>query len=483
MDGMMKKIITEKDLLRQILLLEQLANHKMITAKQLAKLIDTTERTVFSDLTYIRQQLPDGWQIDAASSGFALTHDGPLLMSQLWETFFPQSIGVSLMKALLFSSELRTQDILNQTGTSYETLRRHVTKLNKSLTDFSLRIRITNRMIRFEGSEINIRVFFHRLLLPYTHNNYFFEEYTIHESHYYHFLDRLAKAKLQIEVEQIYGTCWFFINTIRIKANCRIDSFEFQGDDPLYSLFQQPLSQLYQKEGVYLERSEHFFNFYCFLESWNYNNDWSATIQATLESYQTIYQKTTHFVGKLDRLLQLSLASDTQLIENLLLLLIKSQESAKLSELFGLEFHEIQRLNQPYSLPIEATIHDFLEEQTASQSEMSFPLWSTTTLLIQQAILQINPIRAKGYFVFQGEPAWKAYLLQELNDFLGARILLSAIEPGQLEALAKIEVDFILSNFPLEEVSVPVFYLSMVPTKNELNQVTELIQTYYLSYR
>ncbi|MGM0096042.1 hypothetical protein IGI69_001229 [Enterococcus sp. DIV1083b] len=483
MDGMMKKIITEKDLLRQILLLEQLANHKMITAKQLAKLIDTTERTVFSDLTYIRQQLPNGWQIEAASSGFALTHDGPLLMSQLWETFFPQSIGVSLMKALLFSSELRTQDILSQTGTSYETLRRHVTKLNKSLTDFSLRIRITNRMIRFEGSEINIRVFFHRLLLPYTHNNYFFEEYTIHESHYFHFLDRLAKAKLQIEVEQIYGTCWFFINTIRIKANCRIDSFEFQGNDPLYSLFQQPLSQLYQKEGVYLERSEHFFSFYCFLESWNYNNDWFATIQATLESYKTIYQKTTHFVGKLDRLLQLSLASDTQLIENLLLLLIKSQESAKLSELFGLEFHEIQRLNQPYSLPIEATIHDFLEEQTASQSEMSFPLWSTTTLLIQQAILQINPIRAKGYFVFQGEPAWKAYLLQELNDFLGARILLSAIEPGQLEALAKIEVDFILSNFPLEEVSVPVFYLSMVPTKNELNQVTELIQTYYLSYR
>ena len=55
-----EKIITEKDLLRQILLLEQLANHKMITAKQLAKLIDTTERTVFSDLTYIRQQLPDG---------------------------------------------------------------------------------------------------------------------------------------------------------------------------------------------------------------------------------------------------------------------------------------------------------------------------------------------------------------------------------------------------------------------------------------
>jgi hypothetical protein len=72
--------------------------------------------------------------------------------------------------------------------------------------------------------------------------------------------------------------------------------------------------------------------------------------------------------------------------------------------------------------------------------------------------------------------------MQELNDFLGARILLSAIEPGQLEGLSATDVDFVLSNFPLDDAPVPVFYLSMVPTKNELNQVTELIQTYYLSY-
>ncbi len=114
---------------------------------------------------------------------------------------------------------------------------------------------------------------------------------------------------------------------------------------------------------------------------------------------------------------------------------------------------------------------------------MSFPLWSTTTLLIQQAILQINPIRAKGYFVFQGEPAWKAYLLQELNDFLGARILLSAIEPGQLEALAEIEVDFYSLKFPFRGSICSSFLLIDGTNENELNQVTELIQTYYLSYR
>ena len=45
MDTMMKSIITEKDLLRQILLLEELSNHKTITAKALAASIQTTERT------------------------------------------------------------------------------------------------------------------------------------------------------------------------------------------------------------------------------------------------------------------------------------------------------------------------------------------------------------------------------------------------------------------------------------------------------
>lgn len=37
MYSMLKKIITEKDIYRQILLLEQLLNHSQLTAKELAK--------------------------------------------------------------------------------------------------------------------------------------------------------------------------------------------------------------------------------------------------------------------------------------------------------------------------------------------------------------------------------------------------------------------------------------------------------------
>ena len=47
MYSMLKRVITEKDLLRQIRLLEQLLNVPQLTAKRLAAQIQTTERTVF----------------------------------------------------------------------------------------------------------------------------------------------------------------------------------------------------------------------------------------------------------------------------------------------------------------------------------------------------------------------------------------------------------------------------------------------------
>lgn len=76
MYSMLKRVITEKDLLRQIRLLEQLLNVPQLTANRLAAQIQTTERTVFSDLQYIRSQLPADWSIETDSSGIRLRNQG-----------------------------------------------------------------------------------------------------------------------------------------------------------------------------------------------------------------------------------------------------------------------------------------------------------------------------------------------------------------------------------------------------------------------
>lgn len=88
MYSMLKKIITEKDIHRQILLLEQLLNHPQLTAKELAKNIGTTERTIFSDLHLIRHYLPEHWTLDSDNSGIRLLSQEKALTNDLWEAFF-----------------------------------------------------------------------------------------------------------------------------------------------------------------------------------------------------------------------------------------------------------------------------------------------------------------------------------------------------------------------------------------------------------
>lgn len=125
--------------------------------------------------------------------------------------------------------------------------------------------------------------------MPFTHNNYFFEDYSIHEMHYFRFLKRLGSVNLAVDTEEIFGICWFFINTIRIKAGCRIPTSLLSSKDPLFLLYLPELEKLYRSEGVYLKDKESIFAFFCFLDSWNYNNTYPQTVTEILHRHPFCY--------------------------------------------------------------------------------------------------------------------------------------------------------------------------------------------------
>lgn len=131
MYSLMKKIITEKDIQRQVSLVELLLNHPKITVNELAEVVSTTERTIFSDLQLIKSQLPKGWAITSDQSGIHLKNEQNLLTNELWEFFLMQSISVQLLKELLTTKKVPTRDFLSRNGLSYETLNRHIKKLTK----------------------------------------------------------------------------------------------------------------------------------------------------------------------------------------------------------------------------------------------------------------------------------------------------------------------------------------------------------------
>lgn len=477
MYSLLKKIITEKDIQRQVSLLEQLLNHPSITVKELSQEIHATQRTIFSDLQLIRDQLPAGWFIDSSSQGIQLINAKKQLATDLWSLFLPQSVGVQFIKSLFFTKELSTASFLQENGLSLETLKRHTKKMNRHLKPYHIQIKLTAKTAQLTGDESAIRIFFHRLLTPFTHNNYFFEDYAIHEEHYAHYLKQINQSPLAVETEQIFGTCWFFINAIRIKANCRIEAFNFNKQDPLYQLYQSPLAELYKREGVYLKAEEHFFAFFCFLESWNYNNSFGEALDLA-QQYPTLAAVADQLTTKIANQTQISL-QHSQLEENLLLLLLKYSESTWLSEQFQLEYHEL--LTERKDDDRYRSDEEFLPIlQPILQLENPGYLLNLISLLEQQALFAAQPQIITVYFIFQGEPAWKVFLQQELTDLLGRRVHLQNLEAAQLESTTFEPQDILVSNIPLDAAPVQVVYLSTIPTKNELRQLTELTLEHYL---
>ncbi len=77
----------------------------------------------------------------------------------------------------------------------------------------------------------------------------FFKDYAIHEEHYLRFLTKELTEELVVDTEQIFGICWFFINSIRIKAGCSINDFNFDANDSLFILYAPFLQDLYKKRG------------------------------------------------------------------------------------------------------------------------------------------------------------------------------------------------------------------------------------------
>lgn len=480
MYSLMHQIITEKDLQRQVTLIELLLNHPKITVNELAEETNTTERTIFSDLQVIRSQLPDGWLIDSDQSGIRLLNQQNLLANDLWELFLKQSVSVQLIKELLFTKECSTTNFLAANGLSYETLKRHTRKVNRQLLRYGLQIKLTKYTSTMTGSENAIRLFYHRLLMPFTHNNYFFEDYSIHESHYFRFLKRLKQTPFSVETEEIFGICWFFINTIRVKANCRIEDSFFEPEDTLFSTYATELTELYELEGVYLQKDELIFAFFCFLESWNYNNQYQEPVADILQSYP-FSGKIKQFVQDLADTLHLEELNETKLADNLILLLLKYHESPILIQQLNLQYHyflEEYEQQYPQLYPFKQELLEQLKQELPVQEDEYF--LRLLSFLIQQAILSVRPNKLNLYFFFQGEPSWKAFLQQELNDYFGKRVQLIPVELSQLSDITFHKNDLFVSNTPLDQVPIPIIYISTIPTKNELDQLTELTFRSYL---
>lgn len=478
-----QSLIIEKDIARKVSILEFLTNSETVTVKEIADQIGFSARTISTDIQSLRDSLPQGWQIDSlGNSGIVLKRQADVPISSLWEELVEQSISFQLLKLLFRGHKLTSGAVATKLGTSTESLRRLITFLNKELRPYQLKIS-TKGKVTLVGSEADIRIFYHRLLLPFTHANFFFDDYPIHESFYHQFLKELDRDQLAPSLENIWGICWYFINTIRIKANCRIDIEQVDMSDPLFKLFAPYLTQLYQREGIYLDGEEGFFAFYCFIESWNFSEVPPVKTEDFIRRhYQDLQQSCDAIVHQLSNDLAVDL-NKTFFAKNLLLLFLKYTESTSLSEKFVLAHLEVLNYGKQNYANYWQLLAKHLADSPFYQS-LVYPdhFISSAVLLLAEAISQEVSARRHVYFSYQGEPAWKAYLANELDAIFGGRLSLVSIEIEELLGCDLDEEDVVVSNHPIEE-NIPnkVFYISTIPTKKEINSIKEHFAYLYFS--
>lgn len=480
MYSLAKKMITEKDLQRKITILENLISHQTMTTKELAGELSVSQRTIFNDLQTLRFELPEEWQLTAdGNEGVALNAKRPAQIHEVWEFFMRDSLTMQLLKALLTKKSVSLTDFCHENGVSAETLKRQLGKLNRELQGVSLQITSRGGLLQWSGAESTIRIFYHRLLLPFTHQHFFFDDYAVHQSNYQSFLRGLPRKKLVVDTEEIFGTCWFFINVIRIKAGCWIGDVDFQAD-ALFLRYQTVLQKLYQSEGIKLAGAEEFFAFFCFLESWNYElTDDVREILST--GYGDLFGAVRDFLQALG--LSERMVTDQFLVEDLVLFLVKYHESVSLANQFLLEYAEVLALSKARFGSLLAQVQAyFAEGKLPGIRELSEYAANSLVLLIQAAKARLLEEQYRGYLIYQGEPAWKQFLIQELRDLVGSRVLLVETELRELRGLAFTPGDFIISNHPLgfEAEGVPIIYFSSLPTQRELAELRALIQELYL---
>lgn len=298
---LVKHLITEKYLKRQIAIVENLVNTDRLTSKELANLVNASERTIFNDLQEVRQHLPQGWQLEAdGQQGLKLSIGGTGNTNDMWEHYMQGALGIQIVKQLLFTKTVPTQTFIHQLGLSYESLKREIKKINPELEAYQIQIDLKPQTMSWQGEESSIRIFYHRLLMPFTHTNFFFSEYAIKQENYERFLTRLERQDLDVKNETIFGICWFYINTIRQRAQCPIEGFSCRLEDPLYQMYRQELVKLYDYEVIQLADDELFFAFFCFVDSWNYEVD-SVHKRLFSTHYPVLMRKSEEFVALLSQ--------------------------------------------------------------------------------------------------------------------------------------------------------------------------------------
>lgn len=144
---------------RQMRLLETLIREKRwFHLKELAEMLDCTERSLKEDLSNLRTVFDD-FLIESSTNGIKISYDDSIGIEVVYHHFFKESVAFSLLEYLFFHKDVSADRICRRYDLSQQSFYRLIRNINQILQE-KYNIRITLNPLNVEGDEIDVRFFY-----------------------------------------------------------------------------------------------------------------------------------------------------------------------------------------------------------------------------------------------------------------------------------------------------------------------------------
>ncbi|MGF9853562.1 helix-turn-helix domain-containing protein [Bacillus paramobilis] len=462
------RLIDDKTVKRKLYILEALNNGgNIVSSKDLANQLDCSTRTIMNDVSQLKNELPNDWEIVSVKTR------GYILIKPMEESIFPiidsyltQSVLYKIMLGIFQNRHYTLEKWSQLLYMRKLTLRSHLKDYDKLLNKNRLSIKF--RTLQLEGDEMNVRYYY----IAFFYFTQKFDNQCLVPIELRKKLSSiLERNQVQMDVALLRIIIYVLINRLQSKQYItkEIKLRPIYSNDQL-NCFDEIIIVIETSYNITLPKTERDA-LYCFLflGSTVTSLQGKLVIEYLSRTNKVIYESYLHLV---DILLtgktvpsKLKGKLKVELISYFYKILVTNELHLSTSYIFDPVFPagSILLENCKENMELVSKWDTIYNDKKFSREKRRL-IATCATSILNSNIRDINIL-----FLFNGIDVEKNIIYTKLKQNLGEHVKIHKIVSYD------IKYDFIISNYQLMNTKAPVIYISGMLTQNEINSIMNRI--------
>ncbi|OLR27701.1 BglG family transcription antiterminator [Bacillus cereus] len=449
------------------------------TLEEISNYLNCSVKTVRRDLIYLKDYLPSEWKIQIEKGKGVLLYKPPHSSSTDIYLFFKQNdLTFQILDYLLQGKIHTVANLAEELYMQVSSVSIHLQNVEKYLNQFELQLH--KKPLRIVGNEIHIIYMFYELY----YTTYKLEDYPLHhKNEIIQFILNL-EIKLNIQFYPTYKQKLVYLLAITLqrkkqgyKINISSNHITHIIDSPFYNKIKTISHTLC---GIKLTEIDQVFitaAINCCLFSYsNIKTNSKYTLQYFYNKNIDHYQHIHNLISTLEYEFKIKLKHDQEFVFQLLQYIRQisyKYQFITINVFQTSKFHKkIKNNHYKTFCKVKKIYTKWIQQYTLIPYAHETDIIAMTLQL--EAMLQLTKLSPKKALLYLGDSIlWKRYIQGILHHSFGNTLSIIQEEILDIQTLdfQKLNVDFIITTIPFEEIKIPVIQISPVPTKRELNDI------------